>query len=139
MNLNRTLSLLLLAAAGPAFAQTSPPGCATVEVHPVRPRQGHLMVAAYGSAESFGKQPLAALRLPAGEDRMTFQLCGLTGASVALTLYQDLDSDGQMARNLMGIPTEPWGSSGTAGPLGPSWRGGAVPLDGKVIVVKMSS
>ena len=97
------------------------------------------MVAAYGSAESFGKQPLAALRLPAGEDRMTFQLCGLTGASVALTLYQDLDSDGQMARNLMGIPTEPWGSSGTAGPFGPSWSTGAVPLDGKVIVVKMSS
>jgi uncharacterized protein (DUF2141 family) len=138
MNLNRALNLLLLAAAGPAFAKTSPPGCTKVEVHPVRPRQGHLMVAAYGSAESFGKKPLAALRLPAG-DRMTFQLCDLAGDSVALTLFQDLDSDGQMARNLMGIPTEPWGSSGTAGPLGPSWSGGAVALDARVIVVKMSS
>jgi uncharacterized protein (DUF2141 family) len=73
MNLNRTLNLLLLAAAGPAFAQTSAPGCATVEVHPVRPRQGHLMVAAYGSAESFGKKPLASVKVPAGDAKTSCQ------------------------------------------------------------------
>ena len=137
MSLHRTLSTLLLAAAGPAFAQ-APAGCATVEVDNVRPQQGHLMVAAYGSADTFGKTPLVSLRLPAGEARMSFQLCGLSGEGVALTLYQDLDSDGKMGRNLLGMPTEPWGSSGTPGSFGPSWATGAVALNGKAIAVRMS-
>ena len=137
MTLHRTLStLLLLVAAGPAFAQAS--GCATVEVDNVRPQHGHLMVAAYGNADNFGKAPLLSLRLPAGEARMSFQLCGLSGESVALTLFQDLDDDGKMGRNILGMPIEPWGSSGTPGLFGPSWATGAVALDGKAIAVRMS-
>ena len=34
----------------------------------------------------------------------------------ALALFQDLDSDGRMGRNVLGIPTEPWGASGSPGP-----------------------
>jgi uncharacterized protein (DUF2141 family) len=116
----------------------SPGGCATVHIDNVRPQQGQLMLAAYGSAESYGKKPLVALRVPAGEARMQVQLCGLSGAQVALMLYQDLDSDGRMARNLMGMPTEPWGSSGQPGMFGPQWETGKVALDGSPIVVKMS-
>jgi hypothetical protein len=44
-----------------------------------------------------------------------------------------------MGRNLMGIPLEPWGSSGTPGSFGPSWETGKVKLDGSVIVIKLSS
>jgi uncharacterized protein (DUF2141 family) len=118
----------------PAGAQT----CATVEVQNVRPQQGHLMVAAYGDAESFGKKPQTQLRLPAGEAVMTFQLCGLAGPEVALMLFQDLDSDGKMARNVLGVPLEPWGASGTPGAYGPSWETGRVALDGKTIAVRLS-
>jgi len=125
----------LLLAAAPACAQT----CVTVEVDNVRPGQGHLMVAAFGSADTFGKTPLTQVRLPAGEAKMSFQLCDLTGAVVALTLYQDLNSDGKMGRNLLGIPTEPWGSSGNPGPFGPSWEHSQVPLDGRAITVRMTS
>ncbi len=120
------------AAAAPAT------GCATVNIDNVRPQQGQLMLAAYGSAESYGKKPLVALRVPAGEARMQVQLCGLSGSQVALMLYQDLDSDGKMARNLMGMPTEPWGSSGNPGMFGPQWDTGKVALDGSPIAVKMS-
>jgi len=129
------LTKLLLCAALPAFAQT----CATVQVDNVRAKTGHLMVAAFASADSFNKTPLVALRLPAGETtKMSFQLCGLSGNEVALTLFQDLDGDGKMARNLVGMPTEPWGSSGTPGAFGPSWETGKVALDGRAIAVKLS-
>ena len=122
-----------------AFAQTPPAaGCATVEIQNVRPLQGMLMVVAYGSADSYGKQPLAQLRVPAGEASMSAQLCGLSGSEVALMLFQDLDSDGKMARNMMGMPTEPWGSSGNPGMFGPKWDTGKVALDGSAIAVKMS-
>lgn len=138
MKFTTTLATLLLAAAAATFAPAFAQICATVEVDNVRPQQGLLMVAAYGSAETFGKTPLAQLRLPAGDAKMKFELCGLSGSEVALMLFQDLDSDGQMGRNLVGMPTEPWGASGTPGMFGPSWETGKVALDGKPIAVRLS-
>jgi uncharacterized protein (DUF2141 family) len=121
-----------------ATAQAAAPnGCVQVDVHNVRPQQGHLMVAAYADADSFNKKPLAQMRLPAGEAVTSFQLCGLSGDAVALTMFQDLDSDGKMAKNLLGMPTEPWGASGSPGTFGPTWDTGRVPLDGTPIVVKL--
>ena len=127
-------------ALNPALAQTptQAPGCANVEVHHVRPQQGNLMIAAYGDAESYDKKPLVSLRLAAGEGVTRFQLCGLSGSEVALALFQDLDSDGRMGRNLMGMPTEPWGSSGTPGTFGPSWDTGKTALNGSAIIVRLS-
>jgi uncharacterized protein (DUF2141 family) len=126
--------ILLVLCATAAQAQN----CAQVDVHNVRPQQGHLMLVAYGDADSYNKKPLVSLRLPAGEATMSFQVCGLVGAQVALSLFQDLDSDGKFARNVLGIPAEPWGSSGSPGAFGPSWETGRVALDGKAITVRMS-
>ena len=122
----------------PLLAAAANPGCASVEVQNVRPAQGRLMVAAYLDAETFGKAAASQLALAAGEATMRFDLCGLSGESVALTLYQDLNSDGKMNANLVGMPTEPWGASGHPGMMGPKWEATKVPLDGKPIVVQMS-
>ena len=137
--MNRILITTLLAwCSGAALAQSAA-GCINVEVRNVRPQQGFLMAAAYVDAASFGKQPAAQIRLPAGEAVTRFELCGVSGDSVAITMFQDLDSDGKMGRNLLGIPSEPWGSSGTPGAFGPSWDTGKVPLDGKPVIVQLSS
>ncbi len=133
-----SIAALLLASALPVQAQTTA-GCAQVEVQNVRPQQGHLMLAAYADGESFLKKPVMQLRLAAGDGVMLFQVCGLAGDAVALTLFQDLDSDGKMGRNLLGIPSEPWGSSGQPGAFGPSWEAARVSLDGKTLVVKLST
>jgi uncharacterized protein (DUF2141 family) len=127
-------ALVLTAAGAPSFAQS----CATVEVQNVRPQQGFLMIAAYADADSFSKKPVTSLRVAAGDAVTTFELCGLTGTAVAITMFQDLDSDGKMAKNLVGMPTEPWGSSGTPGMFGPTWETGKVALDGSKIIVKLS-
>jgi uncharacterized protein (DUF2141 family) len=130
--------LLLLTAAPPASAQPATPGCAVVEVQNVRPQQGRLMVAAFLTPETFGKKAATSIDIAAGEATMRFAVCGLSGDSVALTLYQDLDGDGKMGRNLLGMPTEPWGASGKPGMTGPSWETTRMPLDGQVLLVKMS-
>jgi uncharacterized protein (DUF2141 family) len=137
-----SLAVAALASLAGAFltpvARAGTPGCATVEVSNVRPQQGYLMVAAYGDAESFGKKPITSLRIAAGDTTMSFPLCGLSGEAVALTLYQDLDGDGKLNRNIVGMPTEPWGGSGSPGAMGPSWDKSRVPLDGRALVVRMS-
>jgi 5-deoxy-D-glucuronate isomerase len=79
-----------------AAAQAAPAGCAELEVRQVRPRQGFLMLAAYGDAESFDKKALVSMRVAAGEAVLP-------------------------------------------GTFGPSWSTARVPLDGKAIVVKLSS
>ena len=129
-----TVTLTLLATAAPAWAQT----CVTVEVHNVRPHQGQQMLAAFTDAESFSKKAAVSLRVAAGDAITPVQLCGVAGSIVALTLFQDLDSDGKMGRNLVGMPSEPWGSSGMPGNFGPSWDTAKVALDGNAIIVKLS-
>ena len=144
-----TLGLALAACTAPLAGSAQTPaqtpaqapiqaGCASVEVQNVRPQQGFLMLAAYSDAASYGRKPVTALRLAAGDAVMRFHLCGLVGSSVALQLFQDLDSDGKMGKNLVGMPTEPWGSSGSPGMMGPTWETGEVALDGKTIVVRLS-
>lgn len=119
----------------PVLAQT----CVQVEVQNVRPDAGMVMVAAYSEAAAFRKTPVVATQMKAAAATMTVPLCGLTGTSVALALYQDLNGNGKLDANALGIPSEPWGASGTTMPMtGPSWESSMVPLDGRTIVVKLS-
>jgi uncharacterized protein (DUF2141 family) len=128
------LSALVMAATP---AQAGP--CATLEVRNVRAGQGPLMIAAYPDAASFNKQPIVATQMKAGAETMTFPLCGFTGDTAAFTLYQDLNGNGKLDRNVMGIPTEPWGASGKPAAMSaPTWETTAVPLDGTTIVVVLS-
>jgi uncharacterized protein (DUF2141 family) len=135
---HRIAIVTLFVALGSAVFSARSESCTEVLVENVRPQQGQLMVAVYGSAQTFGKEPLRQMRLPAGDARMSFKLCDLPGDQVALTLFQDLDNDGKMGRNLLGVPSEPWGASGTPGTFGPNWDSTRVALDGRAIVVKLS-
>jgi uncharacterized protein (DUF2141 family) len=121
-----------------ATAQT----CVPIEVRNVRPAQGTLMVAAYTSEADFMKKPAAAMQLKASDDSMKFSVCMPAGTvGVALMLFQDLNDNGKMDSNVLGIPTEPWGSSGKPSNFGPpSWAAAAVPVpaDGAPIVVILS-
>ena len=112
--------------------------CIDVEVQNVRSQQGQLFLAAYGSAETYNKKPLSAVKVPAGEAVTRLQMCGIQGDTLAITMYQDLDGDGKIGKNVMGMPTEPWGSSGTPGMFGPSWQTGSVKLDGGPVIVRLS-
>lgn len=128
-----TLAALALTAS--ASAQT----CTDVEVQNVRPEQGTLMLAAYDSADDFNKKSVAMLRLRAGAETMKFNLCVPSNGPVALMLYQDLNDNNKLDTNVMGIPSEPWGSSGKASSFGPpTWAAAQVPLGGKAIVVLLS-
>jgi uncharacterized protein (DUF2141 family) len=128
-----------------AFAMSSLPAraaaaCVNVEVQNIRPEPGMLMVAAYADAASFSKSPIAATQMKTtGETTLMFPLCGVSGDKIALTLYQDLNGNGKLDRNVMGIPTEPWGASGSPAAMSaPTWDTTAVPLDGTTLVVKLS-
>ena len=132
-----TAAVALVSFATIAHAE-APGGCAKVEVQNLRTGQGPLMVAAYTDAASFRKTAASQLQMAVTGETMTILVCGLTGDVVALTLYQDLNANGKMDANPFGMPTEPWGASGKAAPMGPTWDTAQVPLGTETIVVKLS-
>ena len=132
-----TAAVALLSFATLADAE-APGGCAKVEVQNLRAGQGPLMVAAYTDADSFRKTAASQLQVAVNGETMAIQVCGLNGDVVALTLYQDLNGNGKLDANPFGMPTEPWGASGSAAPMGPSWESAHVPLGAETIVVKLS-
>ncbi len=130
MNRSTTAPLLLAALAvsacshlpAPAPASSAaPPACMQLQVSRLQAGQGPLMAAAYGSAESFLKQPLWVNRTQADGEQLTLAVCGVTSAEIAFTVFQDLNGNGKLDMNPMGVPTEPYGFSGRPvfGP--PTW------------------
>lgn len=128
----------LLTLAAPAAAQAG--RCAALDVDGVRPAAGTLYVAAYASEADFARKPVAAVAVAAGSaPRQTVTLCDLPAEGpLAFLLYQDLDGDTRMGRNAMGMPTEPWGSSGASAAFGPSWAKAQVQVGDAPITVVMS-
>jgi uncharacterized protein (DUF2141 family) len=138
----RLLIAACFALTGAAQAQTqaaAPTGCTPVEVHNVRPGEGSLMVRAFDAAADYGKAPAASLQVKADAEVVSFQLCGLRSGTVAISLFQDLNGNGTLDRNAFGIPSEPWGASGSPSAFSaPTWEATQVPVDGKPVVVKLA-
>ena len=135
--LKRTmLAKSLLIAAARVQAQT----CVPVEVHNVRSSERRLMLAAYDSAADYGSKIAASsLQLRADAELLSFQVCGLRGPLVALSVFQDLNTNGKLDANAFGMPTEPWGASGKPSNFAaPTWDTMQVTLDGKPLVVNLS-
>jgi uncharacterized protein (DUF2141 family) len=135
--------LFALAAASAAFgAHAAEPACIQVEVQNLRPQEGVLMVAAYTDAAGYKARKWAtSLQVRAGASTtQSVQLCGLSGESVALSMYQDLNGNGKLDTSILGMPTEPWGASGKPSAMSaPTWETTQVPLAaGATIVVKLS-
>jgi uncharacterized protein (DUF2141 family) len=134
------LAMLVALSSLGALAAPAGEGCVQVEVRNLRPQQGKLMVAAYTEEADFNRQPATQIQMRAGsEPTMSFAVCGLSGPAVSLMLFQDLNANGQLDRNVFGVPSEPWGASGqTPAFSAPSWASSRVPLDGQTLVVQLS-
>ena len=68
--------------------------------------------------------PVASLVLPAQRGSIGVHLDGFPPGDYAIRVMHDVDGDGELKTNMLGIPTEPWGMSNNAsGAFGPpSWQ-----------------
>lgn len=111
-----TLSLLGLLTVAPAIAAPL-----QVAVEDVRSEAGVLrleVVAVTGAGEE--GEAVASLLLPPATPRTRATLHDLQPGRYLIRVHHDLDGDGRMATNLIGLPQEPWGVSNDArGRFGP--------------------
>jgi len=101
---------LVLAALVPTLA-----GAATLEVRidGLRAAKGHVLVALADSADAWdGKaQPRARMRHPVAGTSETIRFDDLPPGSYAISLFHDENDNGQMDKNIVGMPTEGYGFS----------------------------
>ena len=92
------------------------------EISGLRADLGQLCIAVFGMATGFPNTEQASQthQLKVEGDRMLVVLRLRTGEPQAVAVFQDLDGNGRLSKNLLGIPVEPYGFSRNArGALGP--------------------
>jgi uncharacterized protein (DUF2141 family) len=118
-----------------AVALAAPAHAADLKIHLVglRNTQGSLRLSLYNSAETFlqGDKRLANVKIVRiWSNPMLICFASLPPGTYAVTVHHDENNDGQINRNLLGIPREGYGFSndaqGTVGP--PSFAKAAVTL-----------
>ncbi|HSX85999.1 MAG TPA: DUF2141 domain-containing protein [Cellvibrio sp.] len=93
----------------------------TLKVENIKSSQGDLLVAVYDKAEHYDANTnwVAVKKVKMEEPTMSLDFAGLPAGSYAIKLFQDENSNGQIDKNSMGIPTEPYGFSNNGGSYGP--------------------
>jgi uncharacterized protein (DUF2141 family) len=113
--------------------------CPTLQFTGLKSGEGTLMIAAYGSADTFFKKPVWMNTIKVDGETMTVPMCNVDASEIAVTAFQDLNGNGKMDSNPMGIPNEPYGASGKPAMFSaPTWNDTKVSFAGvtQPIVIK---
>jgi uncharacterized protein (DUF2141 family) len=107
-------------------------------------KKGSLYVAVYNRSEGFLDEKYACHKQAYPVTRtgiMEVELPNLPLGDYAVACYQDLNGNGRLDRNMLGIPTEPYGFSNDARPRlrAPSWEEAKVSAtkSGEVLNVRL--
>ncbi|WP_291843549.1 DUF2141 domain-containing protein [Maricaulis sp.] len=114
-------ALILAASLGTAPAEAA---SLIVHVEGLPEARGAVMMAVFASSESWDDgDPVAGSRVAVRSDAVTVSFDALPAGAYAIRMYHDVDGDGELDVNLMGIPSEPFAFSNNArGRFGPaSW------------------
>ena len=106
-----------------ALACTLPLHAATLEleVSGLEAKEGAVMVALFNQAEGWLKKPVKGVKAqPTPDGKAVLRFEDLPEGDYAISLYHDVNGNGKMDTNVMGIPTEPYAfSNGAFGSFGP--------------------
>ena len=101
---------------------TSGTATLTVTVLGLKSEDGEVVLALFGSAETFKTRTnaVAAGRVPPNDGTAVWQVDNLQPGDYALAVYHDLNGNGELDRTTLGPPDEPYGFSNDArGTFGP--------------------
>jgi uncharacterized protein (DUF2141 family) len=124
------LALLVLAPAGAGAQNSAGVGAAegslTIDFQNIKVRRGIVLGALFDTRGTYdaNKGSLRELKLPAADGDVSVTIAGLKPGWYAVKTFQDIDSNGAMRFNPVGMPLEPYAFSNNArGMFGPaSWR-----------------
>lgn len=86
------------------------------------PAEGKVAIAVFADAASYksGDNPVAATVVTVSGGDVTAHFSGLAAGDCAIKVYHDVNGNGKLDTNLVGMPTEPFGfSNGAKASFGP--------------------
>ena len=122
------LVIQLLATAGPLFsANEQPKNSVTVAVTNISGQKGEIMAALFTSEKAFPNDSKAAYKVAkatATGGRAVLQFDQVPPGKYAVALFHDVNGDGKLNTNIIGIPKEGYGVSNNVKNLfsGPSFK-----------------
>lgn len=117
-------------------AKTAPLVSLQVTFTGVQPNKGPVRVALYHQASDFmviSKAKASQSLVVGGNTQLTYTFEGLPPGQYAISSFQDLNNNGKLDKNFLGIPSEPYGFSNNARPKfrAPTWDEAAFLLGDK--------
>ncbi|MCV6613674.1 MAG: DUF2141 domain-containing protein [Cellvibrionaceae bacterium] len=133
----KTLTLLsgifALSLAKPSFSHDL-----TLLISAYQHSQGNSYISLHNNAASFdgsGGQALAAVKQQLSGNGLKLTFHNLPSGDYAVRIFHDENDNRELDRNIIGIPTEPYGFSNNAGAFGPaSFEDAKISLSGDQIV-----
>lgn len=101
----------VLSFGAPVIAQEPAP--ITLTVTGIEEMRGDIVVALF-PGDSWSGRPVASASAAAGSREVIVELSAPGAGQYAIRLFHDVDGDGELDTNLLGIPSEPYGFSNNA-------------------------
>jgi len=92
-----------------SFAQTN--NKIIVKVEQINSAEGSINVAVFNSEKTFLKTPFLTQSADAKTGEMIFEFEEVPNGEYTISIYHDMNENGELDKNLMGIPNEPYGVS----------------------------
>jgi uncharacterized protein (DUF2141 family) len=91
-------------------------GTLQIEVANIRDTRGAIRIGIYNNAADFPDEKKVFLNrvLTPQKGTMTLEIPDLPHGDYAIAIYHDLNGNGRLDKNMLGVPTEPYGFSGSA-------------------------
>ncbi|WP_333796767.1 DUF2141 domain-containing protein [Rheinheimera sp.] len=93
-----------------------------LNIHQLKNPQGTLHVALYNNEANYeaGQQPVAVHKVAVSSNKVQLQFDGLAAGTYAIKIMHDENNNGELDKNMFGIPTEGYGFSNNGGQFGPA-------------------
>jgi uncharacterized protein (DUF2141 family) len=83
----------------------------TVKVHNIHPISGYLMVGVFNTEHGFPDVYYKGVKVQITDTMMVVTFSDLPKGKYAVSVYQDINKNGQLDKNIFGIPKEKYGFS----------------------------
>lgn len=135
------ISTLLVSASLMSVSAEEAPVELTLEIQGISPSEGTLMIAVFDSRDAWdGGAPVRGMRASVDGETLSALVEALPPGRYGVKMYHDVNGNGELDTNIMGIPSEPFAFSNNArGRFGPaSWSDAAFELSADAPVHSMS-
>ena len=118
----KTILKMSIVTAALCLSQAAKSDALTININKVSESSGSIMIAIIANEEQFKNKAAstASAIVPAAQGSTSITFHNLNAGEYGVQVMHDINGNGELDANLVGMPTEPWGfSNDAAGSFGP--------------------